>query len=152
MRNLFALVIPIIAFFYLNIADLCSGTTHLAIHNAVPSGVVWVRCQSGDEDLNLHKLHPDKWYGFKVRYGGLFTGTLYFCHFYWEDKDISFDVYNLEKTRDWIEINGRYYYCFEHYDWEIREDGFWTRCGHCPKENYAACDWKHMYTWTSPIG
>lgn len=94
---------------------------------------VRVRCQSKDDDLHMHTLYREQTYtfGFDANFWGT---TRFFCHFYWKNNDISFDVF---KAEDDGSINDKNCY------WQVREDGFYHRC-----EREVFEDWVHKHSWT----
>ena len=51
------------------------------------------RCQSGDDDLGYHTLNTmeECHFSFTVDF---WDNTLFFCHFYWNSKDLSFVVFD----------------------------------------------------------
>ncbi|XP_057548210.1 S-protein homolog 3-like [Amaranthus tricolor] len=77
------------------------------------------RCQSKDTDFGVHYLNETgqsfSWV-FKVN---IIRTTLYFCHFYWKDKDVSFPVFEAHNQGD---ACGYLVY------WQVRDDGFYFHC------------------------
>ncbi|KAF3645008.1 hypothetical protein FXO38_19863 [Capsicum annuum] len=63
------------------------------IHDNLPPNTpkLVVRCQSGDDDLGVQSLGTGDDYKFSF---GFKLTTLFFCHFSWNGKDVSFDVFN----------------------------------------------------------
>ncbi|KAF5731269.1 hypothetical protein HS088_TW19G00875 [Tripterygium wilfordii] len=80
-----------------------------------------VRCQSGDDDLGVHKLGLNKEFSwaFKVNWSG---STLYFCRFTLGRRTTSFDVFNVFVEGDWC---GKWSYDIY---WVARNDGFYLGC------------------------
>ncbi|KAK9690044.1 hypothetical protein RND81_09G100600 [Saponaria officinalis] len=113
--------------FQMNIKPIIGGYSTLEyyevhISNGLQPGKkpVTLRCQSGDDDLGTHTLYRGQTmnWGFAVNFWGT---TLYFCHFYWEDKNIAFDVFKASEENN---LNRRETY------WDVREDGFYHRRNH----------------------
>ncbi|KAK9676828.1 hypothetical protein RND81_11G104200 [Saponaria officinalis] len=95
---------------------------------------VVVHCKSKNNDLGSKPLNrPGDIYAwhFTVNY---FASTLYFCHFYWNDKDISFDTFNFGIGLK-CENSGKVY-------WDVREDGFYSSCE-------AGRNWVMSHSWTN---
>lgn len=81
-----------------------------------------VHCQSKDDDLGYHDLHPSE--SVHWEFGVNFSGsTLYFCHFWWGKKDAVFDVYTYPWSKDYCG-NGLLFTnkCL----WFVQEDGFYV--------------------------
>ena len=92
----------------------------VTIINGLPEGEeLDFRCQSKDVDLGLQQLTKTGktfcWM-FKMNFFGT---TLFFCHFYWKDKNISFPVFKGH-------VQG--YVCQQLVYWEVRPDGFYFHC------------------------
>ncbi|CAN4120686.1 unnamed protein product [Withania somnifera] len=69
----------------------CKEQVH--VHNNLPpnSPQLQLHCASGDDDLghNFPKVGADFHWSFCYT-----PRTLFFCHFWWNGKDLAFDVYN----------------------------------------------------------
>ncbi|OIT06588.1 hypothetical protein A4A49_61371 [Nicotiana attenuata] len=78
-------------------------------------------CASGDDELGYH--YPAIGTDFHWEFCG-WINTLFFCHFWWGDKDSSFVVYNDLETCIW---DGRNFIpsntvkCL----WKVQDDGFY---------------------------
>ncbi|KAG5588385.1 hypothetical protein H5410_048819 [Solanum commersonii] len=63
------------------------------IHNDLPQNTPQLKfhCASGDDDLGYHypAIGSDFHWSFCAT-----PATLFFCHFWWNEKDLAFDVYN----------------------------------------------------------
>ncbi|GFP99469.1 hypothetical protein PHJA_002091000 [Phtheirospermum japonicum] len=88
------------------------------VHNSLPSNSppLTLHCASGDKELGFHNLttNQDFNYNFCVN-----PYTLFFCHLWWNGKNIAFDVYRQEwasKRCDRIRV------CY----WEARSDGIYS--------------------------
>ncbi|KAK9690047.1 hypothetical protein RND81_09G100900 [Saponaria officinalis] len=90
---------------------------------------VRLRCQSKSDDFGTRILQRGQTmnWGFAVNFWGT---TLYFCHFYWKDQQISFDVFRAEDENN---LSRRETY------WDVREDGFYHRRNHE--------DWVRKHGW-----
>ncbi|KAK4730596.1 hypothetical protein R3W88_023584 [Solanum pinnatisectum] len=96
------------------------------IIDALPSNSkpLTVRCQSKDDDLGYKNLYPGGEYHFSFKENFL-GGTLFFCHFWWNGKNIIFDVFDnkIDIYCGEVELlsNDRNHECF----WKVQEDGFY---------------------------
>ncbi|GMP55427.1 hypothetical protein CsSME_00020245 [Camellia sinensis var. sinensis] len=115
----------------------CSTTMGDLFHDFFPSYVVHiinnlptnsaplqVCCQSKDDDLGIQTLGNGEDFNWKFAIN--FTGTtLFFWHFYWDTKDISFDVFDSQLDS----------YCYSpstqdnYYYWSVKADGFYISNG-----------------------
>ncbi|EPS61842.1 hypothetical protein M569_12955, partial [Genlisea aurea] len=59
------------------------------------SGQLKAHCASKDDDLGIHYLDPDQSFLWKFC-EDYWRRTLYFCHFWWGQRQISFDAFNSE--------------------------------------------------------
>ncbi|XP_057517860.1 S-protein homolog 29-like [Amaranthus tricolor] len=92
---------------------------NVTVTNGLQQGEQLVfRCQSKDTDLGYHHFSDTgasfSWV-FKVNF---LETTLYFCHFYWRDKTVSFPVFTVKNEGD----------CAYLVYWEVRSDGFYYHC------------------------
>ncbi|CAO2824620.1 unnamed protein product [Amaranthus hypochondriacus] len=78
-----------------------------------------VRCQSKDTDFGVHKLTETGKSFSWVFNMNVFDSTLYFCHFYWGDKDISFPVFEAHTEGN---------ICESIVNWEVKPAGFYFNC------------------------
>lgn len=97
------------------------------------SGPLNVRCQSKDDDLGVHTLtHRGESFSWKFRPSPIDLQTLYFCHFYWNAKDISFDVFNAKTLPNANLI------------WDVRDDGFYLASENIPID---PSGWTKLHDW-----
>ncbi|KAK9675674.1 hypothetical protein RND81_11G022500 [Saponaria officinalis] len=115
------------------------GKQHFYLKNEIwRNPPVKYRCQSGRDDTGVHELKPGQTLDY--RFTDILSSALYFCHFYFEQKDKVFDVYT-RKLENRCRALGRfkgYWYdqCYNyHMEWVIRKDGFHGRCVYY-KSNY----------------
>ncbi|GFQ04716.1 hypothetical protein PHJA_002615600 [Phtheirospermum japonicum] len=91
-----------------------------------------VRCKSGDDDLGLRTLYSGQ--GFTFSFCINFR-TLFFCHLWWNGKDLSFEVFNnTGKDKDKCDANGKCYY-------EAKSDGIYFANDEPPKQLQKIIDW-----------
>lgn len=85
--------ISIIATVYLVLLISSSESTTIEIINKLPDDLrlLDLRCQSKNTDLGNHTLYQDQTYSWQFTAG---PTTLWFCHFYWNQKDVNFNVYD----------------------------------------------------------
>ncbi|XP_058201913.1 S-protein homolog 2-like [Rhododendron vialii] len=113
----------ILIFHLLCMQTLCEpGDTKTFFKTAVHiksdvQGQVRFRCQSGDDDLGNQTLSTGQYYSF--HFYPLYN-TVFFCHFYWNSNDKSFDVYNHRLART-CEHGLVHLDCF----WRVEPDGFY---------------------------
>ncbi|XP_058202574.1 S-protein homolog 5-like [Rhododendron vialii] len=90
--------------------------TTVHITSAV-GGQLRFRCQSGDDDLGNQTLSFGQYYDFHFNPSSY---TLFFCHFYWNSKDKSIDVYKQS-------LAGKCEHRLVHYDcfWRVTPIGFY---------------------------
>ncbi|KAM7462271.1 hypothetical protein LguiA_030392 [Lonicera macranthoides] len=111
------------------------------IVNGLPdnTNLLEFRCQSKDDDLGYHTLLVGEEFYWKFR-DNFFGRTLFFCHFYWQDKDKAFDVYNSHIYCQTLGNHGGTPKCY----WLAKADGFYF-------SNYNAVpistDWKKVESW-----
>ncbi|PHT75415.1 hypothetical protein T459_18937 [Capsicum annuum] len=96
------------------------------INNNLPDGSnpLRLRCKSKDDDLGdkVRSVNEEFTFAFNEHVLG---ETLFFCHFYWNSKDKSFDVFN-DTMADKCGLERKYglnfyYGCY----WKVQEDGFY---------------------------
>ncbi|KAI5683914.1 hypothetical protein M9H77_05142 [Catharanthus roseus] len=99
---------------------------HIHVVNNLPnnSNPLTVHCQSKDTDLGYHTLHVNEEIQWHFCTHIVFR-TLFFCHFWWNNKQAVFDVF--KETHDFgvlcqntIPGEGRHT-CH----WAVKEDGFY---------------------------
>ncbi|KAK9664518.1 hypothetical protein RND81_14G047900 [Saponaria officinalis] len=122
-------------------AKLSLGYEYFYITSAVVGkhSPVKFRCQSGDEDTGELVLHEGSTY--EHRFDGMWSNTLYFCHFYLDNKDKVFDVwvYKPDKEGCWIWKTNPWYLPDERIhngqvEWVIKDDGFYKHCVYKKRE------------------
>ncbi|KAM7466301.1 hypothetical protein LguiB_013863 [Lonicera macranthoides] len=117
--------------------------TEVHIVNGLPVNTWWLvfRCQSKDDDLGYQKLLVGQEYYWKFRVN-LFGTTLFFCHFYWGDKDKVFDVFKASThIPDCSPVDEDIPRCY----WLVKDDGFYfsNKMGD-PADSF---DWEKLYSW-----
>lgn len=118
---LFLLITPL----ELSIAKKCFFTPKYEIHviNNLPSysPQLKIHCQSGDDDFGEYfpLLNEDVNWSFC---GDLFGRSLYFCHFWWDEKNKVFDVFNDIET---CVKDGQVPYFSRECIWIVKSDGFY---------------------------
>ncbi|KAI5647766.1 hypothetical protein M9H77_33771 [Catharanthus roseus] len=90
---------------------------HVANHLPNNSHPLTVRCQSKDDDIGTHTLYVNEeiqWHFCTVNFN-----TLFFCHFWWANKDASLDVFNGDLSDSCHNnfVNEGKYTCY----WTVRE-------------------------------
>ena len=99
---------------------------HVHVANNLPqnSAPLTVRCQSKDTDIGYHTLNVSQ--EIQWHFCTTWFSTLYFCHFWWNNREAVFDVYNLTyikpKCHNHIPGQGKNT-CY----WIVRDDGFYLR-------------------------
>lgn len=99
----------------------CLITDNIEVHviNRLPTPKLKLHCASGDTELGYHytETNYDYHWNFCDRWDGR---TLFFCHFWWGQKDASFDVFQ-SKIKE--KCNGKKgpFKC----TWEVRTDGIY---------------------------
>lgn len=112
------------------------------IVNGLPDNThqFFFRCQSGDDDLGYHSLLVGEEYHWKFRIN-LFGDTLFFCHFYWQNKDKSFDVFNGNIYFPSCDaVKDGYHQCY----WLAKDDGFYF-CDYMA--DLKSHDWEKFDSW-----
>ncbi|KAG9148500.1 hypothetical protein Leryth_023615 [Lithospermum erythrorhizon] len=87
------------------------------INNLPPnSPKLRIHCASGDNDLGYHDLNVNGSFSWIFQLNIIIGKTLFFCHFWWENKDIRFDVFH-----------GKIGFCGDEKicAWIVKEDGFY---------------------------
>lgn len=103
-------------------------TYFVYIHDALPdhSSSLTLRCQSKDNDLGYKVINVNEEYSFYFSLQ-IFDRTLFFCHFYWNNKDLRFDVFNkhiIDHCKGTDGDLGREPGMYECH-WKVQEDGFY---------------------------
>lgn len=70
------------------------------IINSLPekSKPLTLHCASGDDDLGFHKITVGENYSWKFC-PNISGSTLFFCHFWWNSKQVAFDVYKVRSYK-----------------------------------------------------
>ncbi|KAK4359282.1 hypothetical protein RND71_021511 [Anisodus tanguticus] len=130
--------------FLLNLALVTSRSWvtprfHVHIIDALPpNSKLILHCQSQNDDLGYKVLHPKAEFNFHFNQK-IFGGTLYFCHFWWNGKSISFDVFNSNIAGKCGQIDGDNLECY----WNVQADGFYFGARRNPPPAYEKQhDWK----------
>ncbi|GER51247.1 plant self-incompatibility protein S1 family [Striga asiatica] len=74
--------------------DPCQITERFEVHviNRLPYPKLELHCASGNDDLGFHHVVPN--YDFNWSFCDGYTGrTLFFCHLWWQNKEIAWDVF-----------------------------------------------------------
>ncbi|KAK2979999.1 hypothetical protein RJ640_020025 [Escallonia rubra] len=103
---------------------------------------ILIRCQSKDNDLGFHTLHVGDDFSWHFQ-TNLIGGTLFFCHFWWNSKDKSFNVFDETQWEDkcqYHEGSGPFRKCF----WLVKPDGFYFSNYNGPFPT----GWEKIYGWT----
>ncbi|WMV51952.1 hypothetical protein MTR67_045337, partial [Solanum verrucosum] len=110
------------------------------INNTLPtnSNPLKLRCKSADDDLGDRVLYTNQEMEFHFNEHFL-GGTLYFCHFYWDSKNTSHDIFN-DKIADKcglesIDAIGTL---------KVQEDGFYFNSQELPRPN---AQYEKLYEW-----
>ena len=123
----FILPLLIVAFYFICLQTLCyqqdlqilpSVTVHIISEVPNTPSPLRFRCQSKDDDLGTHTLNTSQEFNWKFT-PNIFGRTLFFCHFYWDDKDKSFDVFNYKLSP--LCSGGLHSDCY----WVVKPDGFY---------------------------
>ena len=116
------------------------GEVHIVNGLAGNTHSLKFRCQSKDDDLGYHTLLAGQEYYWKFRVN-FFETTLFFCHFYWQGQDTSFDVIDAENDYPNCDpVGGNVYKCY----WLVKEDGFYS-CNYKADPN--SPDWEKLNSW-----
>ncbi|KAK9666780.1 hypothetical protein RND81_14G210700 [Saponaria officinalis] len=84
--------------------------------NGIDNEPITVRCQSKDDDLGTHVLRTGEEFRWKFKINFMMS-TLYFCHFYWENRYKSVDTFKIG-----------YAMCDREYTWVVTKYGFYKGC------------------------
>lgn len=103
------------------------------IMDGIPQGTLRVHCASKDDDLGYHDLSNGQEFMWTFS-DNIWGTTLFFCHFWWGDKDKSFDVYNFQD----FYVNNY---------WLAKPDGFYyANEGGAP---FPSDKWTKKYDWST---
>ncbi|GER28946.1 plant self-incompatibility protein S1 family [Striga asiatica] len=108
-------LVLLVLFTYIFLTKGCF-TDEYEVHliNRLPYPRLKFHCASGDNELGYHKVVPNFDFHWKFC-ENIWKKTLYFCHLWWEDKEIAFDIFTSKHSN-----RCRISECF----WEARKDGF----------------------------
>lgn len=89
-----------------------------------------VQCASKDDDLGYHTLHTNQ--NLLLRFcEDIIADTLFFCHFWWDSKEKSFDAYK----ETWFDMP------FDHSYWIAMSDGIYFFDNHIHQARVKKYDW-----------
>ncbi|KAI5678532.1 hypothetical protein M9H77_09482 [Catharanthus roseus] len=127
----FFFVILIVSFCTFQTTQLVSGQLgyifHIHVANQLPVGSnpLLVHCQSKDNDIGYHTLNVNDEFQWHFTQS---LRTLFFCHFWWDNKQAIFDVFNssfgIGSCHNEFPGQGPQT-CY----WEARADGFYMASG-----------------------
>ncbi|WMV48175.1 hypothetical protein MTR67_041560 [Solanum verrucosum] len=124
--NIFLLLLLFITPFDLSLAQNCFLSEKYQIHviNKLPfnSPQLKVHCASKDDDFGDH--YPAINEDFNWSFCNFFDRTLFFCHFWWDSKDKSFDVFN---DKNFCVKDQNVPNILNSCTWEVRSDGFYLK-------------------------
>ncbi|KAH7834165.1 hypothetical protein Vadar_013316 [Vaccinium darrowii] len=92
-----------------------------------------IHCQSGDDDLGFHDIKSGENFNWSFRLN-LISSTRYYCHFWWDSKEKSFDVFYYETVALKCQRPGPFT-CV----WIVRPEGFYLSNGNAT--------WYKEYDW-----
>ncbi|KAI3523662.1 hypothetical protein L1887_01954 [Cichorium endivia] len=98
------------------------------------------RCQSKDDDLGSVTRNAGEMYEIKFCLN-VWKSTVFFCHFYWESKQLMFEVFRQGKTSHeycFSRVHGFKNDCY----WMVRDDGFYI-----PQSSNPPGNWVKKYYW-----
>ncbi|KAL3622634.1 hypothetical protein CASFOL_034045 [Castilleja foliolosa] len=106
------------------------------VANALPqnSPPLYLHCASGDKELGNHTLTAGQNFNFDFCIG---FKTLYFCHLWWNGKNIAFDVFNNKVDEKCVPTLSDGNKCY----FEGRSDGIYFANDYPPK------DFTKQYSW-----
>lgn len=98
------------------------GEVHIRSDLPNNSQPLFLRCQSGDTDFGMHKLYVGEEFYWKFRLHA-FGRTLYFCHFYWGQKQRIFNVFDKHSVLSLCVVPlSQDLVCI----WKVREEAFYV--------------------------
>lgn len=112
------------------VADIQKYQVHVV--NLLPrnSAPLTLHCASGDDDFGFHNLtkyNEDYHWSFCE---SIFRNTLFFCHLWWENKNIAFDVFSSSLKNDNL-LNL----------WGVKSDGIYFA------DDHAFSHLRKVYNW-----
>lgn len=112
---------------YISTSTVDSFVNHWEVHivNTLPNDDIplWYHCASGNHNFgyDILRVGQDFHFDFKVNYP--WKTTLFFCHFWWGEKENSFDVFSKGLMKHICSnVRDKIHSCF----WKIQEDGFFA--------------------------
>ena len=126
-----------VSFYYLQIVHVSAinlPAYDVIVASRLPqnsSYLLRIHCQSKDNDIGFHDLRPNeriRWH-FRMNY---WHTTKFWCHFWWGNKDTSFDVMSWSFARHHCGRNPLGNTCF----WAAQEDGFYFGTAEDPLPEY----------------
>ncbi|KAL3649285.1 hypothetical protein CASFOL_005688 [Castilleja foliolosa] len=137
-KTLFTLLILVSSITIYRARPLIFSLVTVFVENNLPrdSPSLVFHCASGDDDLGYHTLtHLGQEYHFEF---SILPKTLFFCHLWWNGKDIAFDVFNAKwTTHHCARVPGEEI-CY----WQAREDGIYLSKDYNPPTNFIK-----KYSW-----
>ncbi|KAL7104536.1 hypothetical protein ACP275_08G251500 [Erythranthe tilingii] len=121
--SLFLVVFNLFIFKSFSFCPVIIPVYQVHVVNNLPSksAPLKIHCASKDTDFGFHTLLPNEEFHWKFCVNFWWT-TMYFCHFWWGEKDIAFEVYNYDLSYNCDyeeeELHG---VC----RWSVRKDGFY---------------------------
>ncbi|KAG5538572.1 hypothetical protein RHGRI_019227 [Rhododendron griersonianum] len=79
------------------------GKSGVHIISGVPSALR-VQCKSKDDDIGTHTLSNGEEFSWRFK-PNIFRTTLFYCYFFWEEKQKSFAVYDARLSRIFLELH-----------------------------------------------
>ncbi|KAF3671743.1 putative DNA-directed RNA polymerases II and IV subunit 5A-like [Capsicum annuum] len=91
------------------------------IVSALPNDDIslWYHCASKDDEFGTHMLKVGEEFHFRF-IQNLWESTLFFCHFWWGEKQNAFDVFSNSLTKLCSKSSLRTCY------WKVQSDGFYA--------------------------
>lgn len=104
-------------------SSISFGTYGFEVHviNGLPDSLI-IHCASKDDDFGFKRLNVQEnfhWYFHR----NIWLTTMYFCHFWWSSKSVSFEVFNYTISEDcrFDQLNIDRNRCV----WLVQKDGFY---------------------------
>ncbi|KAI5682182.1 hypothetical protein M9H77_03410 [Catharanthus roseus] len=103
-----------------SLKDFYTKKVHVHVANGLSNNKTFVRvhCQSKDDDIGYHDLYIKQEIQWSFKMNWIDT-TLFFCHFWWNNFDTSFDVFNASFGQANCGQDPNICY------WLVKEDGFY---------------------------
>ncbi|GFP97089.1 hypothetical protein PHJA_001853000 [Phtheirospermum japonicum] len=101
------------------------------INNILPSPApITLHCASGNVEKGYHTLTTGQEFKFEFC---IQLKTLFFCHLWWNGKNVAFEVYNQKWNRNYCKGQSCY--------WEARSDGIYHSTDSSSKDATKSYDW-----------